>query len=131
MSVKITLITPPDIFQNERESILLIDLPNEEQDSFSKWLGEYDQELSLNIYFYQGETELSWFFHALSCATYVYMNLNNMSIISSYLIGYILSKPKTYFKVDNKNIAEVYKFINNNKVNDVNEFLERIFSGKR
>lgn len=131
MATKITLITPPDLFQNERDSLLLIDINEEEQDAISKWLGEHEEDIHLNIYFYQGEADLPWLLHALSCSTFVYINVNNMSIVSSYLVSYILSKSKSYFKVDNKNIADIYRYINNNQVQDIKEFLERTISGKR
>ena len=40
MSLTITLITPPDIFENDSTGIFLINLTEEEQDEATKWLGE-------------------------------------------------------------------------------------------
>jgi hypothetical protein len=128
MTGKITLITPPDIYQNDQESILFIDLTEIEQDLVSTWLGKAN--LSLNIYFYQGETNIPWLLHSLSCSQYKYVNLNNMSPVISYLAGYILSKPGVCYSTTNVNVSELYSHINLNKVDDVIAFLERSFNGK-
>ena len=129
MTAKITLVTPPDIYQNDQESIMFVDLTEADQDLVSKWLG--DAELSVNIYFYQGEPNVPWFLHSLSCATYKYVNLNNMSPVTSYLAGYILSKPGVCYSTNDANVAELYSHINLNKVDDVITFLERSFNGKK
>jgi hypothetical protein len=128
MAKKITLITPPDIYQNSQDSILLIDLTEKEQDEVSNWLGQ--NPLSINIYFYQGETNIPWLMHALSCANYKYINLNNMSAVSSYLSGYIVSKSGVYYNTTDDNVAILYSHINMNRIDNAVEFLERTVSGK-
>lgn len=128
MANKLTLITPPDIYQNNQDSILLIDLTEKEQDEVSAWLGQ--NPLSINIYFYQGEPNIPWFLHALSCATYKYINLNNMTAVSSYLAGYTLSKINVFYSTDDINVAELFSHINMNRVDNAVAFLERIFGGK-
>ena len=42
MEGKITLITPPDVFENESYSILFIHLSEEDQESVSRWLSTTD-----------------------------------------------------------------------------------------
>lgn len=128
MATKITLITPPDIYQNDQDSILLIDLSEEEQDRVSTWLG--NNLLPLNIYYFQGEPNVPWFLHALSCSTYKYINLNNMSAVSSYLSGYTLSKVGVFYSTDDANVAELFSYINMNRVEDAVAFLERVFGAK-
>lgn len=128
MASKITLITPPDIYQNSQESILLIDITDSEQDEISKWLGE--TPTTMNIYFYQGEVNIPWFLHALSCSTYKYINLNNMSAVSGHLVGYTLSKPGVYYSTTDENVANLFSYINTNQVDNVVAFLERTLSGK-
>lgn len=128
MPAKITLITPPDIFQNDTLSVLFFDLTDTEQDEVSAWLAKTD--IQLNIYFYQGETNVPWVLHALSCADYKYINVNNWSVISSYLAGYILSKNNVYYSTTDTNIAELYSYINNNRVKSAVDFLEQVFGGK-
>lgn len=128
MKNKITLITPPDIFQNDQESILLVDITEQDQDLVSVWLGKTD--IDLNIYFYQGETNVEWLLHSLSCSTVAFVNLNNMSAVTSHLAGFLLSKPYVYYATDDKNVSNLFSYINHNQVNDVVDFLERTFNGK-
>lgn len=130
MTVKITLITPPDIFQNDNKSILLINLSEAEQSTASEWLGSFESEENINIYFYQGETNLPWFLHAMSTADYKYVNTDEMPQIILYLIGYILGKTNTYYSSTDANVSSLFGYINNGQVNNVTEFLERALSAK-
>ena len=41
MKNKVTLITPPDIFENSNKSVMVVDLTTQEQDDLSVWLGEF------------------------------------------------------------------------------------------
>jgi hypothetical protein len=128
MAKKLTLITPPDIYQNNQDSILLIDVSEKEQDEISVWLGK--NTLEINIYFYQGEPNITWFLHALSCATYKYINLNNMSAVSGYMAGYTVSKAGVYYSTPDDNVATLYSHLNMNRVDNAVDFLERTFGGK-
>ena len=65
--------------------------------------------------------------HALSCSNYRYINLNNMSAITSYLIAYILSKQDVFYSVNDKSVAEIYSHINLNKVDSAIEFLKKVY----
>lgn len=128
MTAKVTLITPPDIYQNDQESVLFIDLTDIEQDLVSTWLGK--AEVSLNIYFYQGEPNVPWLLHSLASSEYKYINLNNMSPVITYMAGYILSKPGVCYTTNDATVAELYSHINLNRVGDVIAFLEKAFNGK-
>jgi hypothetical protein len=129
MPAKITLITPPNIFQNDCLSVLFFDLTDTEQDEVSAWLVKED--INLNIYFYQGETNVPWVLHALSCADYKYINVNNWSAITSYLAGYILSKNNVFYSAEDISVADLYSYINNNRVKTAVDFLEQVFGGKK
>ena len=130
MPMKITLITPPDIFENGNDSILFMDITDEEQDAVSKWLGNKELDIPVNIYFYQGEPNIPWLLHALSCTNFKYINLNNMSAVSTYMAGYVLSKSGVYYKTNDENVAALYSHINSGRVDGTDKFLERIFGGK-
>ena len=127
MAAKITLITPPDIYQNNLESILFCDLTEEEQDKVVSWLKDID-DLEVNIYYYQGEANVPWLLHALACTNYKYINLNNMSNVSNHLSSYILSKSNVFYNSTDTNSLLIYSHINLNKVNDVIDFLEKVFN---
>ena len=125
---KITLITPPDIFQNNNESILFMHLTDEEQDSVTEYLGDY-LDRDVNIYLYSGEENIDWIFYALSCSNHKYINIDCVNHITQALSGYILSKNDVYYKTSN--LAEVYSHISTKRVDDIKHFLESIFSDQK
>jgi hypothetical protein len=131
MTVKITLITPPDIFQNDNTSILLINLSEEEQNNATDWLSSFESNESLNIYFYQGEIDMPWFLHAMAVSNYKYINTDEMPDITQFLSGYVLGKPNTYYSTTNPNLSSLFGYINNGCVGNVTEFLERALSAKK
>lgn len=127
MNGKLTLITPPDIWENENKSILLVNLTEKEQDSLSQWLSDNDINQDLNLYLYEGQPDMNWLFHAMNVCDFRYLNLNNLdSKIIHSLSGYILGKNNSYYKLDDENLAAVYKHINLNRINSVENFFERI-----
>lgn len=130
MTPRVTLITPPDIYQNNNISLMFIDITDDEQNASSKWLGQLNSEIAINIYFFQGETNAPWIFHSLAASKYKYLNLNNASVVTQHLAGYILSKQDVYYTTDNDHVAALYSHINCNRVTGITDFLERVLSGK-
>jgi len=128
MSLLLTLITPPDIFENDNYSIFLINLTEKEQDEATKWLSDCTLEIELNIYFYQHEPNVVWFLHAMANSSHKYINLDNTHGMSEMLNGYILSKSSVYYSTSDKNQVAVYSHINQNKVDNVKAFFERVLS---
>lgn len=127
MPLKITLVTPPDIFQNDNPSILLMNLNEQEQNSTTQWLAKLDTDIHLNLYFYQNEPNAIWFLHSLATSSHKYIDIDNTNGMSEMLLGYLLSKPATYYKTENKNKSSVFCHINQNRVDSVTDFLERVF----
>lgn len=107
-----------------------MNLSEEEQSHASEWLGAFETEENINIYFYQGETNLPWFLHAMSTANYKYVNTDQMPEITKLMIGYILGKTNTYYSTTDANISSLFGYINNCQVKNVTEFLERVLSAK-
>ena len=131
MKGKITLITPPDIFENENPSVLFIHLNREEQDAISQWLSTAEIDYDVNLYVYDNEPNASWIFYAMAQSEYKYINLNETNFITKALSGYVLGKSNTFYKVDDEELANVYSHINNNKIDNIEIFLERVLGGKR
>ena len=131
MTGKITLITPPDFFENTNTSILFANITDSEQDVISSWLYE-NQELTkdLNLYVYSGETNVSWFLYALSRCEYKYFNIDNVNYISQALSGYALGKRNSFYSTESENLVAVFSHINSNRVDSVETFLQRIFGDK-
>jgi hypothetical protein len=128
MSLLLTLITPPDIFENDNPSIFLINLTEQEQDIATKWLSDCTLDIELNIYFYQHEPNVVWFLHAMANASHKYINLDNTHGMSEMLTGYVLGKSSVYYSTSDKNQVAVYGHINQNKVNSIEAFFERVLS---
>lgn len=130
MDGKITLITPPDIFENESYSILFIHLSDADQETVSKWLVKSDIKENVNIYFYSGEQDITWFFHAMARSEYKYIDLDSLNNITSVLSGYILGKKNIFYKTENENTAAVCHYINQNRITNIESFLKRAFDDK-
>lgn len=129
MNGKITLITPPDIFENETKSILFIHLTPDDQERVSKWLSKTEIEENLNIYFFDNEIDVAWLLHAVSISNSVFIDFNNLNNITTTLGGYILGKKQVCYKTDDETTAATCQYINQNRVTTVELFLERVFNG--
>jgi hypothetical protein len=127
---KITLITPPDIFENENVSVLFVNITDDEQDSISRWFANSDFSDNINFYLYNGEPNVTWFLYALSRCEHKYINMDCVNYITQALGGYTLSKNGVYYKTDDANLASVYSHINNNRVDQIENFLESILGAK-
>jgi hypothetical protein len=130
MKSKITLITPPDIFENSNTSILLCHLTSDEQDAIGKWLHDIDLPIDINIYAYAGEPNTVWFLYALNRCEHKYINIDYVNLITQSLSGYILSKGGVFYKTGNEDLAAIYSHINTNRVSTVEKFLESVLSAK-
>jgi hypothetical protein len=130
MNGKITLITPPDIFENGNISLLFVNLSEQDQDAVSKWLSDANIDENINIYFYNGEPNVTWFFHAIGSCEHKYIDLDGNNYVTSALSGYVLGKNNFVYKTTDENIAAVYSHINSNRVRQIEEFLERALSGQ-
>lgn len=127
MSSKITLITPPDFYENENFSILFLGLTDQQQEDVSQWLGKKDNLPDINIYFYQGETNAPWLLYALNRANVKFLNYDSEHAIINLLGSYALTKSQTYYTTENTNLKELMDHINNKFVPDVTTFLEKVF----
>lgn len=130
MNLKITLITPPDIFQNDNPSVMLMNLTESQQDQVTKWLSECNSDLDLNIYFYQNEANMPWFLHAMASSSYKYINLDNTVGMTALLAGYILGKSSVFYTLSDVNQRAVFDHINKNRIDSVVDFFERVLSEK-
>lgn len=130
MKGKITLITPPDIFENESHSILFMNLNDQDQELVSQWLARHEIDENINIYFYDNETDLAWVFHAFAHCDYRLINLDNANEIIMRLAGYLLSKKNSFYKTHDENLSALYQYINRNNITNIENFLERALHDK-
>ncbi len=130
MQGKITLITPPDLYENENISILFVHLSDKDQETVTSWLSKQTYEKHINIYFYNNEAEAPWLLHAMSRCEYKFIDLSSMNLTTSTLLGYMLGKTNTYYKTDNIILAEICQHINQNRIINIENFLERVFNAQ-
>ena len=130
MKGKLTLVTPPDIYENSNTSVLFLHLNDKNQDIVSQWLANADIVEDLNLYVYSGEPNVPWLLYALSRCEYKYVDFDEPEYITSALGSYILGKSNIAYKASDENLAEIYSHINQNRVQTIEEFLERITSVK-
>lgn len=129
MNNKITFITPPDIFENDTHSILFLHLSESEQEVVSQWLTESTFDQDINFYVYDTEDNIPWLFYAMSVCQHKYLNLDGKTAVTDALAGYLLGKNDVYYKTNDSNLISIYSNINNNNVDCVENFLERILIG--
>jgi hypothetical protein len=130
MEGKITLITPPDIFENDSHSILFIHLSDQDQIAVSEWLSRSSIKENINVYFYDQEIELTWLFHAIARCDYTFIDTDNTTETTDALSGYILGKKNTFYKTVSENKSAVYHYINQNRITNIELFLEKAFDVK-
>lgn len=128
MKGKITLITPPDVFENETYSVMFVHLGDKDQEMVSEWFANSSVNTNINIYFYSGETDMAWFFHALARCEYTFIDLDSMNNITSALSGYMIGKHNVSYQTKDENIAAIYQHINQNRITNIQSFLERAFN---
>jgi hypothetical protein len=130
MQAKITLITPPDFFENGNTSILLVNMDEKEQDVITKWLSEKGDLGDINIYLYNGEPNISWFLYAANRCEYKYMNLDHVNYMTQWITGYIMSKPNVFYTTQNANLVAIMSHINSNHISKIETFLEAALDNK-
>ena len=120
----ITLITPPDIFENENTSIVFMNISDQEQEEASQWFSDHNLTTPVNLYYYQGEANVPWLLHATAISKGVYLNCNNNSDITKWITSYILGKPNVWYKADDEDFVALMSYINQKNVQSIKEFLE-------
>ena len=128
MSNKLTLITPPDIFENENYSILFMGLSEDQQDAASVWLKNNTEYPECNLYYFQGENNPTWLLYAANRADKIFLNFDTDYAIINLLGSYFLGRPKVYYTTKDENLKALMSHINNRFVPNVESFLEKAFN---
>lgn len=128
MKSKITLVTPPDIYENSNKSLLFVNLSTADQDFVSKWLHDKNLDIDVNFCVFSGEPDIKWLLWACGACQHKYIDLNNSNEITIAISSYVLGKSGFMYKVSDENLAAVYSHINPNRILNIKTFLERAFS---
>jgi hypothetical protein len=128
---KITLITPPDFYENGNYSILLIGITEEEQDQISHQLGQLDSDTPLNIYYFQGENNMEWLLFALNRCDAVYINADSGTDLIKWLASYMLGKSNVWYTTSDDDLKSLFSYINQKYVPNISKFIEAHFDDKK
>lgn len=126
MTGKITLISPPDVYVNKAFSIILVNTDNSEQEKISEWLSTNDISREVSVYFYNNDRNPQWLVTAYNVARYRYVNLNNTKDESGLLASYLISMDNCYYSLTDPNEFEIFRLLNNSRVESIVEFLEKV-----
>jgi hypothetical protein len=127
---KITLITPPDFYENDTYSILLVGITEEEQDQISHQLGQLDSDTPLNIYYFQGENNMEWLLFALNRCDAVYINADSGSDLVKWMASYMLGKNNVWYSTSDVDLQALFTYVNQKYVPDITKFIEAHFDNK-
>lgn len=128
MTNKITLITPPDIYENSNQSLLFVNLSEKDQEAASRWLASKELKDNLNFYIFSGEPNIMWLLHASGVCGFKYADLDDGNEITAAIVPYLLGKDNFFYKTEKENLAAIYSHINTNRVITIEQFLEKVFS---
>lgn len=128
MKNKITLITPPDYYENYNRSILFICVNEQDQEKITKWFSNSSYNQDLNVYFYSGEDQMEWLLWSVARANHTFIDLDTDSQIIKSISGYLVSRPNVYMQTHNEQTARIFSYINANQVPDIDFFLEQVFN---
>jgi hypothetical protein len=107
-----------------------MNISDQEQEESSLWLGKNINDQNINLYYYQGESNIDWLLYTISMSKGVYLNCNNDSDITKWITSYILGKANVWYKSDDPNLIALMSHINQKNVKDITEFLEVHFGRK-
>jgi hypothetical protein len=128
---KITLVTPPDIYENSNFSISFLGLTEDQQTAASVWMGKNEDFPPCNFYYYEGENNIPWLLFALNRSNAIFLNLDVENAIINIMGSYILGKSGVFYTTRDPNLKSLISHINNNYVESVEVFLEKVFNEQR
>ncbi len=128
MTGKITIISPPDIYINRTQSIILVNTTEQEQEQVSEWFSQNPLEQELSIYFYNNEKNLQWLVMSFAVANNRYINLDNTQDESNLLASHFLSSDNCYYKLTDPNLFEIYRLVNTSKLETITDFLDKVIA---
>ena len=131
MESKLTLITPPDFYENGNLSLLFLSISDEEQKEVSVWLKDNKLPEDLNLYTYQGEPNVEWLFYALARSDYKYINLDSDDGMTNVLSSYIVSRPNVFWHTENPDLRSVLEHLNGGYVESVTDFLIKLYNSDK
>ena len=115
---EVKLITPPDSMHDSNKSVLLINFNDELKEGFNNAMTGIDFDLNIYLYDFERMLNEQWLISTVSLVDHIIINTNGLD--GHWLLGYILSKSKTfYFAPDNG--KQPFKLLNANRIYSFDE----------
>ena len=110
---EVKLITPPDSIHDSNKSILLINFNDTLKEGFNKAMTGIDYDLNIYLYDFERMLNEQWLISTLSFVDNIVINTEGLD--GHWLLGYILSKSKTFYFAPDK-VKQPYKLLNANRI---------------
>jgi hypothetical protein len=155
---QITLVTPPDFFQNQNKSFCLINFSKRDKDSFADQLNKYMPNEDITVYLWddnnfsvtdtvdktdpsydayvkewqhnQTNRDYNWLLNACREANTVILNMDYISKPLMVWSGYILTLSKTHFINGNEAEAKILNVLNRNRTESVVHLFQKLNSNE-
>ena len=115
---EVKLITPLDSIHDSNKSVLLINFNDELKEGFNNAMTGIDFDLNIYLYDFERMLNEQWLISTVSLVDHIIINTNGLD--GHWLLGYILSKSKTfYFAPDNG--KQPFKLLNANRIYSFDE----------
>lgn len=156
---QITLVTPPDFFQNQNRSFCLINFSKRDKDSFADQLNKHMPDEDITVYLWddnnfsvtdsvekndpnyesylkewrhnQTNRDYNWLLNACKVATTVILNMEYISKPLMVWSGYILTLSKTHFINGNESEAKILGVLNRNRIESVPYLFQKLKESKK
>ncbi len=155
---QITLVTPPDFFQNQNKSFCLINFSKRDKDSFADQLNLYMPNEDVTVYLWddnnfsvtdsvdknspgyaayekewqhnQTNRDYNWLLNACRESSTVILNMDYISKPLMIWSGYILTLSKTHFINSNEAEAKTLNVLNRNRTESVPNLFQKLNSNE-
>lgn len=124
MEGNVTLISPPDIYENGNLSLLFINLSVFDQTAVTDYLKQIELSKNINIYFYDREQNTDWILYASAVSDHKYINLDAQDPAAQALAGYLLGRHDFCYSTQDDKLAAIYSRINTHRIQHIQDFLE-------
>jgi hypothetical protein len=110
---------------------LFVNLGHEDQIVISEYLSYQEDSKNYNFYMYSDEPNVNWLLYALNRTTYKFIDFNSSGFTVNALGGYMVARSNVFYKTNNENLAAIYNHINQNRITNIKQFLERVFNDQK
>lgn len=110
---EITLITPPDVLNNDAYSILVICPTDDKKQSINNILSTAN--IHLNLYFYENEFDnVEWLINLIKKVDIAIIDVDNCNTSVQTFLSHFIAQPNTFYLTNNS--IMLYNLISKNRI---------------